>query len=84
MIYNKRILIGLYCICLILTITAILGTFRANSGKNVTSVETVLLNPKYASLVDTIEITIHNSNQLLTISKNFQNYIGKIGDLLFL
>lgn len=54
---NKTLLhIVIYALCVLLLCTGINGTFFRRRGKNVKEVQTALLNPKYATEVNTIRL----------------------------
>ncbi len=73
-------LISLYCITILFLITAIYGTISKKDGENIDTQEIVLLNPKYAQLVDRITI---RSDDTLTINSYLNGAIGTFNNLDF-
>ena len=73
-------LLSLYCITVLFLITAIYGTLSKKEGENIDRQEIVLLNPKYAQLVDFITI---RSEDTLTIQNYLSGTIGSYSNLVF-
>ncbi len=73
----------LYVMCLILTITGILGTISNSEGKNITYQELVLLNPSNANHVNTITIQCDNPLETLIITLYSGGAIGNYNGIFF-
>ncbi len=78
-----RIMLVLNIFSIILAITAFLGHSYSARGKNIVLQETVLLNPRYISLVDSINISIEKPTEVLEISRHEYGYIGQSFGLTF-
>lgn len=53
-----------YIVFIILSCTAISGSIRRSKGKNITQVQSALLNPKYSAAVTEIKLKQENNTQL--------------------
>ncbi len=77
----KKIHIIFYILSLLLLFTAVCGTVKKSHGENIITKDTVLLNPKYASLIDSLVISSENKKIELFLTD--KGTIGIYNDLVF-
>ncbi len=80
---NHSAVIYILLLCLIFAITAFSGTVALQDDKNVQIHETVLLNPKYDSLVNVVRVYNQNTGDAIEFKKTPNGFVGHSSEIAF-